>query len=122
MKKGTGFIEREDGYWQWDTAALTFLIGNTNELEPHVALWVTSVSTLSYRMIERVKADGVAPAAILDNLKKEAKILVVRSRVIGGAAFFEYTKKRQEKMDEMMFWTSRRLVPPCFILDMATYH
>ena len=114
MKK-TGFFERDDGYWQWDTPALTFLIGSTDETVPYVALWVTSVSVLSYRMVERIRFEGLSPATILDKLKKEAKILLVRIMVIGFKAFFEYTKERQEMMDELISWTSSGLEAPAFI-------
>jgi hypothetical protein len=115
MPEKKEFYEREDGFWEWDTPGFTFLIGDTNEVARHVALWVTPVVKLSYKMVERIKFDPDNPTKILDGLKKEAKVLVVKSKVIGGAAFLEYLKDRQEAMDELMAWTSMGLTVPGYI-------
>jgi hypothetical protein len=109
----TGFYERKDHFWQWDTDAFTFLIGDTNEIVSHVALWITPIVRLSYRMVERRKISD-NPIEEFIALRKEAKILLIRSKVMGGAAFLEYMKEREEKLDFLMLWTSKGIKVPDF--------
>jgi hypothetical protein len=113
MVDKTGFYERKDHFWQWDTDAFTFLIGDTNEVVPHVALWITPITQLSYRMVERRKISDNSIEDLI-SLRKEARVLLVRSRVMGGAAFLEYMEERQEKLDFLMLWTSLGIKVPGF--------
>lgn len=91
----------KDGFWKWDIGGLSFLIGSTGESIQYLALWVTTISTLNYRMVERRVVEGNY-GLILDNLEKEAAELLVRSKIIGGKDFIEYINKRQEVMDSLM--------------------
>lgn len=91
----------EDGFWKWDIGGLSFLIGSTGESIQYLALWVTTISTLNYRMVERKIVEGNY-GLVLKNLEKEAASLLVRSKIIGGKSFIEYIDKRQEVMDSLM--------------------
>lgn len=91
----------KDGFWKWDIGGLSFLIGSTRESVSHLALWVTTISTLNYRMVERKIVEGNY-GLVLKNLEKEAASLLVRSKIIGGKSFIEYIDKRQEVMDSLM--------------------
>lgn len=101
------FLSRSDGFLQWDTGSLTFLIGSTDEDIPHMALWVTTISTLNYRMIERKRIFGNLDN-IIKELIREARKLHVKSRVIGGSDFIDYINKRQEVMDSIMYRESNQ--------------
>lgn len=114
--KEVGFRERDDGFWQWDTDSLTFLIGDTNENVKHIALWVSTVSCLYYRMVERREVSG-NPLEQLNELKDEAKVLMVRSRVMGGKKFIGYLKERQERFDTLMQWASHGSSVPEFLTE-----
>lgn len=91
----------KDGFWKWNIGGLSFLIGSTRETKAYLALWVTTVSTLNYRMVERRIVEGNY-GLVLKNLEKEAATLLVKSKIIGGKEFIEYINKRQEVMDSLM--------------------
>jgi hypothetical protein len=91
----------KDGFWKWDIGGLSFLIGSTREEKTYLALWVTTISILNYRMVERRIVEGNY-GLVLKNLEKKAAILLVRSKVNGGKDFIEYINKRQEVMDSLM--------------------
>lgn len=94
-----GFVELGNGFLMWNTPVFTFLIGDTNEMVRHVALWVSPVSTLFYRMVKRVLMDN---EMAFDGLKTDAEVLVVRSKTMGVAGFIKYINDCQKRMDEMM--------------------
>lgn len=95
------FVMMKDGFWKWDIGGLSFLIGSTKEKNTYLALWVTTISILNYRMVERRIVEGNY-GLVLKNLEKKASILLVRSKVNGGKDFIEYINKRQEVMDSLM--------------------
>jgi hypothetical protein len=95
------FVMMKDGFWKWDIGGLSFLIGSTREKKAYLALWVTTISILNYRMMERIVVEGNY-GLVLKNLEKEAARLLVKSKVIGGKSFIEYIDKRQEVMDSLM--------------------
>ena len=91
----------KDGFWKWDIGGLSFLIGSTREKKTYLALWVTTISILNYRMVERRIVEGNY-GLVLKNLEKKASSLLVKSKINGGKNFIEYIDKRQEVMDSLM--------------------
>ncbi len=91
----------KDGFWKWDIGGLSFLIGSTREKKTYLALWVTTISILNYRMVERRIVEGNY-GLVLKNLEKKASILLVKSKINGEKNFIEYIDKRQEVMDSLM--------------------
>jgi hypothetical protein len=54
------------------------------------------------RMVDRIACGNKA----VDKLKREAKVLQVRNGVVSKYDFSRYLDERQEKMDDLMSWTS----------------
>lgn len=94
------FLQRKDGFFQWDIYDLTFLIGTTNEPIEHVALWVSSVNELNYKMIDRKRLIGMTPGRLLRLLKGNAASFYIERKIKGLSKFFEKAVMLQEDFDE----------------------
>jgi len=103
--KTRSFKTCEDGWLKWETAGLIFLIGDTAEIDPHIGLWISSTDVLNYKMVDR--GDGCIEniGETVDRLKKEAKVLLVRSRVMGMLSFLDFIKEKQVDLDIEMWWS-----------------
>ena len=93
------FLQRKDGFFQWDIDDLTFLIGTTNEHIEHVALWVSPANELNYKMIDRKRFTGMNPSRILRLLKVSATSAVIERKVMGLFKFLEKAVMLQDDWD-----------------------
>lgn len=91
------FVMREDGWMQMDAARYTFLIGDTNEVDRNIGLWVTGVGVIDYRLVRRERMLGGELSDKIDVMEKEARALIVLARIMGVERFEEYLNDRREE-------------------------